>query len=284
MRAEQQDRVGDPTTRRRRPLLFIVAALLALGLLGLALQAVLRSTAPVTQPVTLQPATPAPEPPAQAAGSILAPVAPADTQSLIEQPAAQPPLPALEHSDPEVRATLSDVLPPVAQAALAPDELLRRTVVLASNFARGKLLRDKLPLPAPAGKLAVTMRGDRIYLSATNHARYDALADAAAQLDADAVARWFTRYEPLLQEAWKELGAEQGDVRGAVLAGLDLMLAAPDLEGEIELVQPSVFYKYADPALEALPDTQKLLIRVGPNNRMLLKERARRLRDALALR
>ena len=41
-------------------------------------------------------------------------------------------------------------------------------------------------------------------------------------------------------------------------------------------------YEYADPAIEALPGLQKLMIRIGSNNRQLVKERARRLRDALA--
>lgn len=283
MRAEQDERLAAPA-RRRRPVLFALLALAVLGMLGAALLMVLRSTEPATRPVVLTTPDPAREPPgaAQDAAGEAQPVAPPAVP--VESPAEseEPPLPALEHSDPEVRATLADVLPPLAQTVLAPDELLRRTAVVAANFARGRLVRDKLPLPAPPGKLLVTERGDRLYLAEANHARYDALANAFAELDSDALARWFKRYEPLLDEAWRELGTDGGDVRAALIAGLELVLAAPDVQGEIELVQPAVFYKYADPALESLPGTQKLLIRIGPANRQLVKERARRLRDALA--
>jgi hypothetical protein len=282
MRAEQDERVAAPGPRRR-PLLFALAALAVLGLLAAALLAVLRSTGPTSQPVVLAAPEPAAETPGPATGAdATAPATPPAGPDEASAAPDEPPLPALEHSDPEVRSTLADLLPPLAQPALAPDQVLRRAAVVAANFARGKLVRDKLPLPAPGGKLLVTERGDRLYLSAANHARYDALAGALAELDTDALARWFGRYEPLLDEAWRELGADGGDVRAALIAGLELVLAAPEVQGEIELVQPAVFYRYADPALESLPDTQKLLIRIGPANRQLVKERARRLRDALA--
>ena len=66
-----------------------------------------------------------------------------------------------------------------------------------------------------------------------------------------------------------------------ILQGLDVLIAAPDLQGDIELVQPSVFFRYADPAIEALPDSQKLMIRIGPGNREVVRRKAERLRDAL---
>ncbi|MBK7728354.1 MAG: DUF3014 domain-containing protein [Gammaproteobacteria bacterium] len=159
--------------------------------------------------------------------------------------------------------------------------MLRRASIQADGFGHGKLLRDKLPLPAVPGKLMVEQRGDQWFLAPANFARYDALADAAAELDTDALARWFNRYEPLLQEAVSELGNGDRNVRSLLLAGLDLMLAAPTPDAEIELVRPSVFYKFADPALEALPETQKLLIRMGPRNRELVLDRVRRLRASL---
>lgn len=281
MRADESDRRETPGAPRRRPLLFAVLALAVLLVLGLGLRALYRSTAPavrgdVPAAVPLAPEKPASRP---------APAPSPPPEALTTLPAPQsyaPPLPALEDSDAEVRAALSDILPPLAEPALAQGELLRRLAVLAAGFGRGKLLRDKLPLPAPGGRLVVVTRDDRTFLAAANFQRYDALADAVAGLDTGAIARWFDRYEPLLQQAWNELGHGEGSARGALIAGLDLLLAAPDLEGEIELVQPSVFYRYADPALEALPDTQKLLLRIGPNNRLLVKQRARRLREALA--
>ena len=285
MQAEGTDRIGGPPPRRR-PLLFAVIALGVLAGLGWAVRSLLVSTDTRVPPVAVQtiggqisvPATPAAAAPSAATSTRVQPP-PVDMGA----PAIEaPPLPTLEASDPEVRASLSDVLPATAQPALAPTELLRRIAVLAESFGRGKLLRDRLPIPSPTGKMQVIEREDRIFLAPSNFSRYDVLTDTVATLDANALAGWFNRYEPLLQQAWGELGTDGGTVRGALIGGLELILAAPDLEGEIELVQPAVFYKYADPALESLPDAQTLLIRAGPGNRAVLKDRARRLRDALA--
>ncbi len=286
MQAEGSDRIGGPPPRKR-PLLFAVLAIGVIAALVWAVRSLMISTDTRLPPIAVQTvgqqapvpsATPAP---AEQSASVAPPQATQVPPVESATPDA-PPLPALESSDDEVRASLSDVLPPAAQSALAPTELLRRIAVMADSFGRGKLLRDRLPMPAPTGKMQVTERDDRIFLAPENFSRYNALTDMVAGVDADATARWFGRYEPLLQQAWGELGTNGGSVRGALIAGLDLLLAAPDLEGEIELVQPAVFYKYADPELESLADVQKLLIRVGPGNRTVIKERARRLRDALA--
>ncbi|MBK6287128.1 MAG: DUF3014 domain-containing protein [Pseudomonadales bacterium] len=281
MKAREDDRLGtydDGSASRRRPLLFLVIAVLVIGALGLALRALLSSPEPAAVEISNAPAatgTISTLEPRQAAGNSPPPSA------ATEAAEGAPPLPELEHSDPEVRATLADILPAIAQPSLQADELLRRASIQADGFGHGKLLRDKLPLPAVPGKLMVEQRGDQWFLAPANFARYDALADAAAELDTDALARWFNRYEPLLQEAVSELGNGDRNVRSLLLAGLDLMLAAPTPDAEIELVRPSVFYKFADPALEALPETQKLLIRMGPRNRELVLDRVRRLRASL---
>ena len=279
MKAHEDDRLGTHgSASRRRPLLFLLIAIAVIAALGFALNALLRSNGP-TAPAAVELSN---TPSTSGAMPARAPAQPPATPDVSGQTTeSAPPLPELEHSDPEVRATLSDILPAIAQPSLQPDELLRRTSVQIDGFANGKLLRDKLPLPAVPGKLVVEERGEQRFLSAANFTRYDALGDALAELDTDALARWFNRYEPLLQQAVSELGGGDRNIRRLVLTGLDLMLAAPAPGGEIELVRPSVFYKFADPALEALPETQKLLIRMGPRNRELVLERVRKLRDSL---
>ncbi len=281
MKAHENDRLGahgSASASRRRPLLFLLIAVLVIGALGFALSALLRSTEPTVPTAAEISDTPSTSGamPAQAPAQ---PVTNPDVAGPTVESA--PPLPELEHSDPEVRASLGDILPATAQPSLQPDELLRRSSVQIDGFAHGKLLRDKLPLPAVPGKLVVEERGEQRFLSPANFTRYDALGDALAELDTDALASWFNRYEPLLQQAVSELGNGDRNIRRLVLAGLDLMLAAPAPGGEIELVRPSVFYKFADPALEALPETQKLLIRMGPRNRELVLERVRKLRESL---
>lgn len=38
-----------------------------------------------------------------------------------------------------------------------------------------------------------------------------------------------------------------------------------------ELIQPSVMYKYADPEIESLDDAEKLMLRIGKENLLILK-------------
>lgn len=285
MQADGSDRVGGPP-QRRRPVVFAAIALCVIAALGWAVRSLMVSTDTRLPPVAVQsPGSKAPPPVVNtttaATPSDLPPPVHAAPAPATATPDG-PPLPALEASDDEVRSTLTDVLPAAAVTALAPAELIRRIAVMAESFGRGKVLRDRLPLPAPTGKMAVIEREDRIFLAPENFTRYDTLTDMVAAVDVDATVRWITRYEPLLQQAWGELGTDGGSVRGAMIAGLDLLLATPDLEGEIELVQPAVFYRYADPSVESLADVQKLLIRAGPGNRGVIKARARSLRDALA--
>ena len=283
MRAEDDERITAPRQADRgvaRPALFALLALALVALTALAVRELLRAT-PV--PGMSQVALPAGgTPPASTAAPATAPAAPA---APVEPPPpaepAEPPLPALTESDAEVRSTLADILPAALQPGLAPDNLLARAAALADGFARGRLVRDKLPLPAMPGKLIVAERDGRMFLDAANHARYDTVVAACAELDTAALARWYRRYEPLLQQAWEELGNGDAPVREAILGGIELMLAAPAPAGELELKQPAVFYKYADPALESLPESQKLLIRMGPRNRALVVAHLERLREAL---
>lgn len=284
MRADDEERITEPRATGRglaRPALFVLLALALVAVTTLAVRELLRAT-PTPGAIPAAPAIPgaasAPAPPAATTPGA-AQAAPAEPMPPAE-PAA-PPLPALAQSDVEVRTTLADIVPAAAHPSLAPDNLLARAAALANGFARGRLVRDKLPLPAVPGKLIVVERGERIFLDTANHARYDAVVAAFAELDTAALARWYLRYEPLLQQAYEELGNGEARVREAILDGIELMLSAPAPAGELELKQPAVFYKYADPALEALPESQKLLIRMGPRNRAIIVAQLQRLRQAL---
>jgi hypothetical protein len=283
MRAQDDERITAPRAAGRgvaRPALFALLALALVAVTALAVRELLRATpTPGASPVAL-PAGGATEPVATTRPATQGePAAPSGP--LTPAAPAAPPLPSLAGSDTEVRTTLADIVPAAAHPSLAPEHLLARAAALADGFERGKLVRDKLPLPAIPGKLIVVERDERIFLDSANHARYDTVVAAFAELDTAALARWCQRYEPLLQQAYEELGGGDARVRDAILGGIDLMLAAPSPAGELELKQPAVFYKYADPALESLPESQKLLIRVGPRNREIIVAQLRRLRQAL---
>ena len=172
MRTDDNERITEPRAPGRgvaRPALFALLALALVAVTTLAVRELLRATptpgaipaAPGSGSAASAPATPAATTPDAAQAAPAEPMPPAG-------PAA-PPLPALAQSDVEVRTTLAEIIPAPAHASLAPDNLLARAAALADGFARGRLVRDKLPLPAVPGKLIVVERGERIFLDTANH-------------------------------------------------------------------------------------------------------------------
>lgn len=86
----------------------------------------------------------------------------------------------------------------------------------------------------------------------------------------------------MLEEAYREMGLKKGNFHTVMLGAIDNLLAAPIVEGEIRLVRPKVFYQYADPALEKLPNSHKLLLRMGPDNARRVHAKLQELRTKLA--
>ncbi len=77
--------------------------------------------------------------------------------------------------------------------------------------------------------------------------------------------------KPLIDEAYAELGYPDDDfsdtLQDAITRVLDMEL--PD--SSLELVRPSVMYQYKDTQVEALPDSDKLLLRIGKENLLVIK-------------
>src|SRR2546430_13751137 len=59
---------------------------------------------------------------------------------------------------------------------------------------------------------------------------------------------------------------------------IDQLLQAPEVSAPIKLVQPKVFYEYADADLESRSAGQKLLIRMGAANARAIKAKLREFR------
>lgn len=266
----------------------LVVLVLAAALLPPALQWLRSLDDSVAPRVPRSPAATAVDATHEAASSMhpRGPLTPESAQTAGHGPATGSPLPPPSGDDGQVRQELAALLPPAFHPSLAPESLLARSVAAIESLSHGRLVRDKFPLPTVPGKLLVIEHDEDIHLDPANHARYDALVDAIDGIDMNTLADWYLRHEPLLQHAYRELGNGNAHVRSALLSGIATMLATPPTPGTIRLIQPAVFYRFADPALEALPDTQKLLLRIGPRNRLLVEQQlaafAARLRQAPA--
>jgi hypothetical protein len=100
-------------------------------------------------------------------------------------------------------------------------------------------------------------------------------------VDAQKLAAAYVRLYPLFQQTYQDLGYPKGYFNNRLVAVIDHLLAAPESEGKIMLVQPHIFYKFADPTLEALSAGHKLMLRIGNENAAVIKKKLREVRSEL---
>jgi hypothetical protein len=197
------------------------------------------------------------------------PVGPAPSDPRTPPPAFEPDpellaeLPPLEDSDPFVREQLEPMDLPAHW--LDQGSYVRRLAVLGENASRGLIPRRQLAFLAPNEPFVVAQRDERMFIDPVSYTRYDAYVDRLAAISPDVLARLVLTLDPLLEAALLEVGvqAPPGEV---FTEAIRQSLSAPVLEGDVELVQPGVMYRFADPELEGLPQLQKQLLRMGPGN------------------
>jgi hypothetical protein len=179
-------------------------------------------------------------------------------------------LPSLEASDDFVREQVSPLSPGMTEW-LKQDDLVRRFAVVIDNARVGDYPRRQLVFLTPTAKFPVRQDGNRMLLDPEGYHRFDSFVDTAISVDPQKAAALVRTLSPLLVEALKELGAKDSDPTTAIREGIEQVLATPDLQGDIEVVQPKVYYQFADPNLESLKPLQKQLLRMGPQNLARIK-------------
>jgi Protein of unknown function (DUF3014) len=252
---------------QRKWIYYAIPVVVVIGL-GAALYYGRTHRQPAEQPVAAAPPAPASEPP-----QIRHPIS--------DEPAEEKPLPPLSESDAAVQDSLSGVFGRTLEPFLVPNDIVRNVVVTIDNLPRKKTAVQRWPLRPTPGEFVVSGAED-VALSEGNYARYAPLVKVVQHADASQVAALYTRFYPLFQEAYTDLGYPDGYFNDRLVEVIDHLLATPEVAGPIRLTQPGVFYQFADPTLEERSAGQKLLIRMGPQNAAAIKEKLRELRKAVA--
>ncbi|MGP9801684.1 DUF3014 domain-containing protein [Rheinheimera sp. NSM] len=239
-----------------------------------------QAPAPVEVPAVIE-AEPQPEPePVTDAGEAETPVtAPAqpDPEPAVEEPV----LPALEQSDVEVKQRLLalDWRPGLANLFVTED-MLRSLVVQVDNIAQGQLVAGQ-PVLMPLEQRFSLDEGEPLLLEQQSFGRYEPYIQLLESVPPQQLMPLFERYEPLLQQAYAELGYPDELFKNKLIAAIDLLLATPQVQYPLELERPSVVYIFADPAIEQLPAPQKQMIRLGPDNQKKVRALLQRYRAEL---
>jgi hypothetical protein len=206
------------------------------------------------------------------------------------QPVVQvEPLPNLNESDASVLKALKELRGESLLALVVPQEVIRKFVMAVNGVSEGKVVNEYRPIVSPqppfqVEKFTVMVDGAMVEqerIANSNYARYETYVTTLALIDMDTAVAIYKRFYPLFEEAFKELGLKKSNFHSIMIAALDNILAAPDVQGDILLVRPKVFYQFADPALEKMPQTHKLMLRMGPENARSVKASLRQLRAKL---
>ena len=229
------------------------------------------------------PSAPAMQPPAPAPAPAQAPVAPRHPLPEESKPAPKAEaLPSLEMSDSLARETLAGLFGHEGFAALfRPVDLVRRIVATVDNLPRQTAPRRMFPSKDVPGSFAVAQRGEGALIGDDNFARYSRYVRALAAVDARSLVSAYVRAYPLFQRAYEELGYPGKYFNDRLMQAIDDMLAAPELDGPLALVQPKVVWQFADPDLEGRSAGQKMLMRMGRDNERRVKAKLREIRREL---
>ncbi|MHB8876341.1 MAG: DUF3014 domain-containing protein, partial [Myxococcaceae bacterium] len=198
----------------------------------------------------------------------------------LEEEAAH--LPALADSDALARGWAVRISTAQAFAGfLAAPDLLRRWVALVGSVADGERPSPLLAGLGVKGEFTTREEGSRHYVAQASYDRYRPLAEAIGSLDVALAADGYRALRPLIALAWREIGRPNRTFDQALELAISHLLATPTPPGEVELLSKGALYIFKDPALEGASPAQKQLLRMGPDNGRIVKEKLRELARVL---
>ncbi len=212
---------------------------------------------PVTEAVETAPET-----------DITEPVTAAEPEATV---APEPAIPPLDDSDAEVRQRLLSLdWRPGLASLFVTEDMLRSFAVQVDNIAQGQLAAGSAVLQPLEQKFTVG-DGAQPQLDEASFKRYQPYVQLLESVKPAQLVALFNRYEPLLQQAYAELGYPDQLFKNKLIEAIDELLATPDVNYPLALERPAVVYIFADPAIEQLPPAQKQMLRLGPDNQRKIK-------------
>lgn len=200
----------------------------------------------------------------------------------ISTPSDDQPLPGLNDSDAPLKTSLEMLFGAQTIADyLIPMDVVRHVVATVDNLPRKKLAVQLRPIRPTAGSFRTTGKDDKLTLSKENYLRYQPLVQLIQKTDANMLTDWYRRFYPLFQEAYEGLGYPKAYFNDRLVEVIDNLLDTPEIREPIKLTQPNVFYQFADPQLESRSAGQKTLLRMGPDNIVIVKMKLREFRVAI---
>jgi len=226
-------------------------------------------------------AFPNPVPTAPPPAAVTPPAESVIAHPIEEAPAAEP-LPELDQSDAPALKALNQVLGKEWQALLIPEHLIHNIVVTVDNLPRQDLPARTVPLKRAPGAFITSGEGDERTISRHNSERYAPYIKLFEAVNTGKLVAVYRQFYPLFQRAYGDIGFPKAYFNDRLVEAIDDLLAAPEVEGPIKLVQPKVLFQFADPELAQRSSGQKIMIRMGRDNATQLKVKLREIRQLVA--
>jgi hypothetical protein len=194
-------------------------------------------------------------------------------------------IPPLDHSDPVVRRLVRELSAhPVVAAWLTSSGLVRDFTIVLATIADGTSPARFLTVLRPPSPFRTMERNGQVYMAPHSYDRYAAIAGAVASVDPTGAARLYATLKPRIQEAYRDLGFPPGlSLDQAVERAIVALLDVPIADEPVRLRPKGIGYAFADERLERLTGAQKQLLRMGPRNVRIIKERLRGIALALGI-
>jgi len=193
-------------------------------------------------------------------------------------------LPALDQSDEYFKLDIVALFGNGMTELLADTAIIEKIVATVDNLPRNHVAERIRPIRGVIGPyLTDGQDGSGLYtINTANYQRYDFLVKLLANADLETLVEIYRRFYPLFQEAYKDLGYPQGYFNDRVIEVIDHLLETPGVQEPVELVRPHVLFEYADPDLESLSSGQKLLLRIGNDHAVRVKQFLEEVRTLIA--
>jgi Protein of unknown function (DUF3014) len=192
----------------------------------------------------------------------------AETSKPDKVPALPVTLPKIEKSDQSIQDVLEDIVDnQTLYKLLFMENFIQRVVATIDNLPEKQLPRAHLPIKPPGGKYFVSGTTEAPQTSSRNHQRYSPYLSLFESLDQDLVMKIYVHFYPLFQTAYEQLGYKNAYFNDRLVYVISHLLETPNPPDPILLAQPAVLYTYADPLLEKRSSGQKILLRLGQDQR-----------------
>jgi hypothetical protein len=189
------------------------------------------------------------------------------------EPELQEVLPRVQNSDKSIADSLKNIIPDtLLYKQLHLENFIQRLVSTVDNLPEKRLPQHNLPVYPPDGTFSVSDHQGTLTIAAENAGRYTPYLQILKYAPQDMVLNTYVHYYKLFQDAYRQLGYPNSYFNDRLVFVIDHLLEVPDPTDPLTLEQPVILYTFADPALENLSAGQKILLRLGRQQRLEVLE------------